>query len=98
MVIRVIAQVILMKMKKHVLQVMTLGFFSTFKTRMFILAKRPAKENIEKFLFAEYTLRGTQLFTYLFGETISKNIQENHAFWIDALASAFSGEFIFFVK
>jgi len=55
-----------------------------------IAAKRPAKENIEKFLQAEYTLHGSQLFTFLFGKKISKSIEENSSFWFDALASAFS--------
>jgi hypothetical protein len=55
-----------------------------------IAAKRPAKENIEKFLNAEFTLHGLKLFSYLFGEKISKRIEENTAFWFDVLASAFS--------
>jgi hypothetical protein len=55
-----------------------------------IAAKRPAKENIEKFFQAEYTLHGLQLFTFLFGHKISKSIEENSPFWFDTLASAFS--------
>lgn len=58
----------------------------------FLLAKRPAKENIEKFLTAEYTLHGLKLFNFLFGEKIGKRIDENNAFWFDVLASAFSGK------
>jgi len=55
-----------------------------------IAAKRPAKENIEKFLQAEYTLHGSKLFTFLFGHKLSKSIEENNSFWFDTLASAFS--------
>jgi hypothetical protein len=55
-----------------------------------IAAKRPAKENIEKFLQAEYALHGAKLFTFLFGHKLSKSIEENSPFWFDALASAFS--------
>jgi len=55
-----------------------------------IAAKRPAKENIEKFLQAEYTLHGVKLFTFLFGHKLSKSIEENSPFWLDTLASAFS--------
>lgn len=55
-----------------------------------IAAKRPAKENIEKFLQAEYTLHGSKLFTFLFGHKLSKSIEENSPFWFDTLASAFS--------
>ncbi|UJR23435.1 hypothetical protein I4U23_026440 [Adineta vaga] len=55
-----------------------------------IAAKRPAKENIEKFLHAEYTLHGPKLFTFLFGEKVAKSIDENNTFWFDTLASAFS--------
>lgn len=55
-----------------------------------IAAKRPAKENIEKFLQAEYTLHGPKLFTFLFGHKLSKSIEENSPFWFDTLASAFS--------
>ncbi|CAF1533350.1 unnamed protein product, partial [Adineta steineri] len=33
-----------------------------------IAAKRSAEENIEKFLHAAYTLHGSKLFTFLFGE------------------------------
>jgi len=55
-----------------------------------IAAKRPAKENIEKFLQAEYTLHGLKLFTFLFGHKLSKSIEENSSFWFDTLASAFS--------
>lgn len=55
------------------------------------VAKRPAKENIEKFLQAEYTLHGPKLFAFLFGEKIAKSVEENSQFWFDALASAFSG-------
>jgi hypothetical protein len=55
-----------------------------------IAAKRPAKENIEKFLQAEYTLHGLKLFTFLFGKKLSKSIEENSSFWFDTLASAFS--------
>jgi len=55
-----------------------------------IAAKRPAKENIEKFLQAEYTLHGSKLFTFLFGHKISKSVEENSQFWFDTLASAFS--------
>jgi len=55
-----------------------------------IAAKRPAKENIEKFLQAEYTLHGPKLFKFLFGQKLSKSIEENHSFWFDTLASAFS--------
>ena len=61
----------------------------------FYLAKRPAKENIEKFLQAEYTLHGSKLFTFLFGHKLSKNIEENSSFWFDTLASAFSGRGFF---
>jgi hypothetical protein len=32
-----------------------------------------------------------QLFKFLFGEKIAKGIDENHTFWFDTLASAFSG-------
>ncbi|CAM4855085.1 unnamed protein product [Rotaria socialis] len=55
-----------------------------------IAAKRPAKENIEKFLQAEYELHDLKLFTFLFGNKISKSIEENSPFWFDTLASAFS--------
>ncbi|CAF0731684.1 unnamed protein product [Adineta steineri] len=55
-----------------------------------IAAKRPAKENIEKFLHAAYTLHGSKLFTFLFGEKLSRSIDENKIFWFDTLASAFS--------
>jgi len=55
-----------------------------------IAAKRPAKENIEKFLQAEYVLHGSKLFTFLFGHKLSKSIEENNAHWFDILASAFS--------
>jgi hypothetical protein len=55
-----------------------------------IAAKRPAKENIEKFFHAEYALHGSKLFKFLFGEKLSKSIDENSAFWFDTLASAFS--------
>ncbi|CAF0919463.1 unnamed protein product [Adineta ricciae] len=55
-----------------------------------IAAKRPAKENIEKFLQAEYTLHGSKLFTFIFGHKISKSIEGNSAYWFDSLASAFS--------
>ena len=55
-----------------------------------IAAKRPAKENIEKFLQAEYALHGLKLFEFLFGQRISKSIEENSSFWFDTLASAFS--------
>jgi len=55
-----------------------------------IAAKRPAKENIEKFLQAEYALHGAKLFTFLFGHKLSKSIEENSPFWFDTLASAFS--------
>lgn len=59
---------------------------------VFRLVKRPAKENIEKFLHAEYTLHGTKLFAFLFGEKLANNIEENNTFWLDTVASAFSGE------
>lgn len=55
------------------------------------IAKRPAKENLEKFFQAEYTLRGLQLFQFLFGEKVANSIKENSVFWFDTLASAFSG-------
>lgn len=55
-----------------------------------VAAKRPAKENIEKFLDAEYALHGSKLFTFLFGPRISKGVHENSQFWLDTLASAFS--------
>ncbi|CAF1475951.1 unnamed protein product [Adineta steineri] len=55
-----------------------------------IAAKRPAKENIEKFLHAAYTLHGSKLFTFLFGEKLSRSIDENKILWFDTLASAFS--------
>jgi len=55
-----------------------------------IAAKRPAKENIEKFLQAEYTLHGSKLFTFLFGQKLSKSIEDNSPVWFDTLASAFS--------
>jgi len=58
-------------------------------------AKRPAKENIEKFFHAEYTLHGSKLFTFLFGEKLSKSIDENNTFWFDTIASAFSGKILF---
>ncbi|CAF1463022.1 unnamed protein product [Adineta steineri] len=47
-----------------------------------IVAKRSAKENLEKFLHAAYT--------FLFGEKLSRSIDENKIFWFDTLASAFS--------
>ncbi|CAF1003679.1 unnamed protein product [Adineta steineri] len=47
-----------------------------------IAAKRLAKENIENFLHAAYT--------FLFGEKLSKSIDENKIFWFDTLSSAFS--------
>jgi hypothetical protein len=63
------------------------------KIRCFIiLAKRPAKENMEKFLHAIYTLHGSKLFGFLFGEKLSKSIEEQNTFWFDTLASAFSGK------
>ncbi|CAF1160055.1 unnamed protein product, partial [Didymodactylos carnosus] len=55
-----------------------------------IAAKRPAKENIEKLLHAEYVLQGTKLFKFLFGYKLGQSIKENKMFWLDALASAFS--------
>jgi len=55
-----------------------------------IAAKRPAKENIEKFLQSLYALHGSKLFALLFGETLAKSIEENKMFWFDTLASAFS--------
>ncbi|CAF0808385.1 unnamed protein product [Rotaria sp. Silwood1] len=55
-----------------------------------IAAKRPAKENIEKFLQSAYALHGLKLFTFLFGPKLSKSIEENSPFWLDTLASAFS--------
>ena len=82
-----------MKMKKHASQVKLI--FQNYKKKPNIipslLAKRPAKENIEKFLQAEYTLHGSKLFTFLFGNKLSKSIEENSSFWFDTLASAFSG-------
>jgi len=57
-----------------------------------LLAKRPAKENIEKFLQAEYALHGSKLFAFIFGSKLAKAIEENTAFWFDSLASAFSGK------
>lgn len=60
------------------------------------VAKRPAKENIEKFLQAEYTLHGPKLFAFLFGQKIATGIEENTQFWFDALASAFSGKLFYF--
>ena len=60
------------------------------------VAKRPAKENIEKFLQAEYTLHGPKLFAFLFGQKVATGVEENTQFWFDALASAFSGERISF--
>jgi hypothetical protein len=72
--------------------------FLVGKKKIFvILAKRPAKDNIEKFFHASYTLHGLELFTFLFGERLAKNIQENHAFWFDTLASAFSGKVLVFL-
>ncbi len=59
-----------------------------------LVAKRPAKENIEKFLQAEYTLHGSKLFTFLFGRKLSQSIEENSSFWFDTLASAFSGDIL----
>ncbi|CAF3987518.1 unnamed protein product, partial [Adineta steineri] len=53
-----------------------------------IAAKRPAKENIKKFLHAAYT--------FLFGEKISRSIDENKIFWFDTLASAFSDDLAHF--
>ncbi|CAF1525057.1 unnamed protein product [Adineta steineri] len=47
-----------------------------------IAAKRPAKKNIEKFLYAAYT--------FLFGENLSRSIDENKIFLFDTLASVFS--------
>jgi len=55
-----------------------------------IAAKRPAKENIEKFLQAEWALHGTKLFQFLFGTKLSKSVEENKLFWFDTLSSAFS--------
>ncbi|CAF0912726.1 unnamed protein product [Rotaria sordida] len=55
-----------------------------------IAAKRPAKENIEKFLQAEYGLHGVKLYTFIFGHRLAKSIEENNPFWFDTLASAFS--------
>ncbi|CAF3015115.1 unnamed protein product [Rotaria socialis] len=55
-----------------------------------IAVKRPAKENIENFLRAVYTLHGLRLFTFLFGQTFSKTIKKNMSYWLEALASAFS--------
>lgn len=55
-----------------------------------IAAKRPAKENIEKFLQAEYVLHGSKLFSFIFGHEISKSIEQSSLFWFDSLASAFS--------
>ena len=84
-----------MKMKKHVLQVKINSYSKTIIFPFKLLAKRPAKENIEKFLHAEYTLHGTKLFVFLFGEKIAQGIDENSTFWFDALASAFSGKIFF---
>lgn len=56
------------------------------------LAKRPAKENIEKFLHAAYMLHGYKLFEFLFGKKLAKSIDENNTFWFDTIASAFSGK------
>jgi hypothetical protein len=95
MVIQVIVPEISMKMKKHALQVDIQSIFYNY-LKNFILAKRPAKENIEKFLQAEYTLHGLKLFTFLFGKKLSKSIEENSSFWFDTLASAFSGKSSFF--
>ncbi|CAF4091858.1 unnamed protein product [Adineta steineri] len=61
-----------------------------------IVAKRPVKENIEKFLDAAYTLHGSKLFTFQFGEKLSRSIDENKIFWFDTLASAFSGDLAHF--
>ncbi len=61
-----------------------------------ILVKRPAKENIEKYFHAEYTLHGPKLFAFLFGEKLSKSIEEHKTFWFDTLASAFSGKIHFY--
>lgn len=91
MEIPVIVQEIQMKMKKHVLQVIRIIFSIVNHSILLISAKRPAKENIEKFLTAEYTLHGLKLFNFLFGEKVSKRIDENNIFWFDVLASAFSG-------
>ena len=62
------------------------------------VAKRPAKENIEKFLQAEYTLHGPKLFAFLFGQKIATGVEENSQFWFDALASGFSGKKMFFFE
>jgi hypothetical protein len=67
-------------------------FLRSFSLSFVLLAKRPAKENIEKFLQAEHTLHGAKLFTFLFGHKLSKSIEENSPFWFDTLASAFSGK------
>ena len=61
-------------------------------------AKRPAKENIEKFMQAEHALHGAKLFTFLFGHKLSKSIEENSPFWFDTLASAFSGKRAFLAR
>lgn len=97
MEIQAIVREIPMKMKKLVLPVESILLDCNHSIRL-LLAKRPAKENIEKFLTAEYTLHGLKLFTFLFGEKISKRIEENNTFWFDVLASAFSGrKFVFVV-
>jgi hypothetical protein len=88
--IQEIVREIPMKMKKHVLRVIQTTVFSN-NFNQFLIAKRPAKENIEKFLNAEFTLHGLKLFGFLFGEKINKRIEENTPFWFDVLASAFSG-------
>jgi hypothetical protein len=41
-------------------------------------------------------LHGLQLFEFLFGEKLSKRVEENNIFWFDALASAFSGKIYFY--
>ena len=60
--------------------------------RLSVVAKRPARENIENFLTAKYTLYGSKFFTYLFGQNMSKYIQEDPSGRFKIVASAFSGE------
>ena len=57
-----------------------------------IVAKRPARENIEKFLAANYALHGSKFLSFLFGEKMSKYIQDDASVRFKALASAFSGK------
>ena len=59
---------------------------------VFALAKRPAKENLEKFFQSEFALHGSKFFSFLFGKKIAKSLQDNSFFWFDLLASALSGK------